>query len=253
MAENKEEKKEVIENKETPKKETPKKEEVKKASPKEDKKFEPVKSSSETKKATNAAKPKAEKGKKTNIALRAIAVVVVLALVVGIIYIVLPSPARELQQMLKDLKAGNYDKVQQYVDYDKLIDSSVMSTDNAEQSKLFFEDLEFTVKEVKQEGDTAKITLETTNKDFKSIVQKAVTKLVQKYFSSENAEIENVLIEELQNENVEKVTTTQTITVQKQDGKWKVVVDDNLKNAIFPGLAETLETLTNGNMFSESE
>ena len=250
MAENKEEKKEVIENKETPKKETPKKEEVKKVSPKEDKKFEPVKSSSETKKATNTAKPKAEKGKKASVALRAIAVVVVLALVVGIIYIVLPSPARELQQMLKDLKSGNYDKV---VDYDELIDSSVISTSNDEQRKLFFEDLEFTVKEVKQEGDTAKITLETTNKDFKSIVQKAVTKLVQKYFSSENAEIENVFIEELQNENVEKVTTTQTITVQKQSGKWRVVVDDNLKNAILPGLAETLETLTNGNMFSESE
>ena len=56
-------------------------------------------------------------------------------------------------------------------------------------------------------------------------------------------------LEELQKEDIPTVTTTKEITVQKQDGKWKVVADDNLKEAIFPGLQESLDAVTNGDMF----
>ena len=104
------------------------------------------------------------------------------------------------------------------------------------------------MKNVSQKGDVATIELETTNINFEVIVRNAATKLLQKYFNSEDAEIESILIEELQKEDIETVTATQKITVQKQDGKWKVVADDNLRNAIFPGLMETLETLTSGEL-----
>ncbi len=244
-----------VEKKETPKKEevkkettAPKKEEAKKEEPKkEDKKFEPVKTT-ETKKATTTktketAKPKE---KKKNIAARILAVAVILLVVVGLIYIALPSPARALQQMLTNLKAGNIEKVEEYADYTELMNTSILSSENTDQTKLFLQNLEFAVKNVKQEGDTAKIELETTNKDFKVIVRNAATKLLQKYFSSEDAEVEEILLEELQKDDIPTATTTQEITVQKQDGKWKVVPDDNLRNAIFPGLMETLETLTSG-------
>ncbi len=239
MAENKEEKKEEIKA-EAP---TPK---VEKA--KEEKKFEPVKAGAETKKtAKTTAKPKEEKAKKKkSIFLRTISVVLVLLIVIGLIYIALPSPARTLQQAMRSLKAGNYEKLEEYMDYNQLMSASVLSTENEEQNKLFFEDLEFVVKE----WDTATIQVETTNKDFKKVVQNAVTNLLQQYFSSESTEIGDVLLEELKNEDVGTTSTTQTITVQKIDGKWKVIVDDNLRSAIFPGLVETLETLTNGSAFS---
>ena len=51
---------------------------------------------------------------------------------------------------------------------------------------------------------------------------------------------EQYLIEELKNKDVGQLTYTQEITVKKQDGSWKVLVDDNLKNGIFPGLSEAL-------------
>ena len=283
MAENEEEKKQIKENKETPKKETAKKEapkkekvetekekveapkaetpkekDVKIAEPKKDKaepvkeekKFETVKAKPDAKKsATSTANTKAGKEKKKSIAFRTIVIVIVLLAIIGLIYVALPSPARTVQQMLRDLKSGNYEKVEEYVDYEELMDDSLISSEDTEKSKVFFKDLQFTVKNVTQKGDTATIELQATNKDFKVIVENAAKKLLQKYFSSEDAEIEEILLEELQKEDIPTVTTTKEITVQKQDGKWKVVADDNLKEVIFPGLQESLDAVANGDMF----
>ncbi|MBD8992747.1 MAG: hypothetical protein EGR04_08055, partial [Blautia sp.] len=44
----------------------------------------------------------------------------------------------------------------------------------------------------------------------------------------------------LKNKEVGQTTTTQEITIRKEEGKWKVVVDENLQNAIFPGLSEAV-------------
>ncbi len=267
MAENEEEKKQVKENnKEAPKKEAPKKEKVEepkekdvkiaepkkdKADPvKEEKKFETVKAKPDAKKTTTSTvNSKAGKEKKKSIAFRTIVIVIVLLAIIGLIYIALPSPARAVQQMLRDLKSGDYEKVEEYVDYEELMNDSLMSSEDAEKNKLFFKDLQFTVKNVTQKDDTATIELQTVNKDFKVIVENSAKKLLQKYFSSEDAEIEEILLEELQKEDIPTVTTTKEITVQKQDGKWKVVVDDNLKEAIFPGLQDSLNAVTNGDMF----
>ena len=57
--------------------------------------------------------------------------------------------------------------------------------------------------------------------------------------------MEQYLLDEFKNESIDKVTTTQTITLKKQDGKWKVKVDDNLRNAVYPGLEETMNELNN--------
>ncbi len=49
------------------------------------------------------------------------------------------------------------------------------------------------------------------------------------------------LMEELKNKEVGQTTTTKKeITIRKEKGKWKVVVDENLQNAIFPGLSEAV-------------
>ena len=261
MAENEEEKKQVKENKEETKKETAKKEapkkekvetvkekpvepkekDVKIAEPKkekvepvkDDKKFETVKTKTDVKKATATSNAKAGKEKKKSIALRTIVIVVILLAIVALIYAALPSPARVVQQMVRELKTGNYEKVEEYVDYKELMDDFLMSTEDEEKGKIFFKDLQFSVKDVEQKGDTATIELETINKDFKVVVENSAKKLLQK----------------LQKEDVPTVTTKKTITVKKQDGKWKVVVDDNLRDAIFPGLQESLDAVTNGNMF----
>ena len=87
-----------------------------------------------------------------------------------------------------------------------------------------------------------------TNKNFKTIFNNYIKKVIQKACSGENTsdeEMEQYLLDEFKNESIDKVTTTQTITLKKQDGKWKVKVDDNLRNAVYPGLEETMNELNN--------
>ena len=190
-----------------------------------------------------------EKNKKGGIIARTIAVILVLCIVIGLIYIALPSPARVLEQCLRDLKAGNFEQAQQYIDYKELSDVPALRTqENTENDKLLYEDLQWNIKKIEKNSNETKIDVEITNKNYKTIFQNYTKKLIQKLFNNEstsNEEMEQYLIEEFKNQNVDKVTTEQTITVQKQDGKWKVVVDENLRNAIYPGLTEAIETLTN--------
>ncbi len=74
-------------------------------------------------------------------------------------------------------------------------------------------------------------------------MQNTTKELTQKFFNNEDADQKNILIEQLKNEDIDKVTTKETVTVQKQDGKWKIVVDQNLRNAIFPGLTEAIDSI----------
>lgn len=223
---------------------------------KKEEKEKPKKETKQKVKKEKAPKEPKEKGKKRGILARTIAVILVLCIVIGLIYLALPSPARVLEQCLRDLKAGNFEQAQQYVDYKELVDIPALGAGEesaedeaiSENDKLFYEDLQWSIKNIEQNGDEAKIEVEITNKNYKTIFQNYTKKVIQKLFNNESTsteEMEQYLIEEFKNENVGQITTTQIITVQKQDGKWKVVVDENLRNAIYPGLTDAIETLTN--------
>lgn len=192
-----------------------------------------------------------EKGKKRNILARFVSVIVVLAIVIGIIFVALPSPARALEEMFRDLKAGKIEDVSKYVDYKELSNIPALeNTDNSneentvdENEKLLFEDLQWNIKKIEKNDDEAKIEVEITNKNYKNVFQNFTKKVVQMVLNNENPsdeKTEQYLIEELKNKDVGQLTYTQEITVKKQDGSWKVLVDDNLKNGIFPGLSEAL-------------
>ena len=207
-------------------------------------------------KSKEVKEEKIKKGKKRGVLARTIAIIIVLCIVIGLIYFALPSPARVLEQMLRDLKTGNFQQVQQYVDYKELADIPALGTEEentedgviSENDKLFYEDLQWSIKNIEKNGNEAKIELEITNKNYKTIFQNYTKKVIQKLFNNESTseeEKEKYLMEEFKNENIDQITTTQTVTVQKQDGKWKVVVDENLRNAIYPGLTEAIEALTN--------
>ena len=180
-------------------------------------------------------------------ALRILAVIIILLAIISLIYVALPSPAKVLQQGLKDLQTGNFERAKEYLDFDELVNIPVLSFENNENKqeiqKLFFDQLEFSIKKVEKGEDIATIEVEIINKNFKTIMQNTTKELTQKFFNNEDADQKNILIEQLKNENIDKVTTKETVTVQKQDGKWKIVVDQNLRNAIFPGLTEAIDSI----------
>ena len=192
-------------------------------------------------------KPVKEKGKKRNIFARIVAIIILLAIVIGIIVIALPSPARALEEMLRDLKAGKMSDIDKYVDYNSLIDipalGNLEGADSTDNDKILYEDLKWNIKKIEKNEEEAKIEVEITNKNYKNIFQNFTKKVVQKILNNEKPSDEEAgqyLMEELKNKEVGQTTTTQEITIRKEKGKWKVVVDENLQNAIFPGLSEAV-------------
>ena len=57
--------------------------------------------------------------------------------------------------------------------------------------------------------------------------------------------IQNYFIEELKSDKVQTTTQTKTIQLIKEDKKWKVISNDELKNNLLPGLQESINSLNN--------
>ena len=117
-----------------------------------------------------------------------------------------------------------------------------------ETMNLLFDKLSWKVTETTQEENTANVTVEVTNKNFKTIIANYMQNALRVAFSGQelsDAEMENYLLEELRNEDVETTTTTQTINLTKQDGKWVInTTDTNLIDILLPGLNEAVNSLS---------
>ena len=224
-----------------------KKEEVKK----------PVEEVKEEKVAQKEEKVKGKvtvENKKTNkkSPIIAIIIVVILLALVGVVYVTLQNtPKSVVNGMFKALKDGNYEKVNEYINYQEVISSSdVIDSENldTETMNLLFNKLDWKITETTQEGNKASVTVEVTNKNFKTIIGNYMQNALRVAFSGQelsDAEMENYLIEELKKEDMETATITQTINLTKQDGKWVInTTDTSFVEILLPGLNEAINSLS---------
>lgn len=211
----------------------------------------------ETKKLTKEANKKEKKndgGKKKAWIPTVIAVVIVL-LIAGILttmIITSSAPKKSLDSLLTNLKAGDFEKAQQYLD--EAIDFATEDLDG-EAQRLLFDKLEWKIGKVTEnEEGTASIEVEITTKDFKTIVNNYMQKALEavkgaitgggstESFSSQD--FEKYFIDELKNEEIQTTTINTTINAIKQDRSWKIVSGEELVNALLPGLNETINSLS---------
>ena len=234
-----------------------KKEEIKSEVKKQEIKKEEKNEKETTKKATTTPvkkqekKPKTKKSKNAKWAGIVIAIIVIAIVILLTVMIAISStPKKSVDGMLSYLKAGEFEKVQEFVDYNQLI-SSTNTFDaedlNVDTQKLFFERLEWKVGKVTEENDNATIEVEITNKDFKTIISNYMQEMLKLAFSGQNLsdeQMDNYLIEDLKSEDVQMTTVTGTIQANKQNGEWKIVVNDQLLNVLLPGLQEAIDSLS---------
>ena len=172
-------------------------------------------------------------------------------------FLVIPSPEKTLNEMFQALKDGDFEKVNEFSNYDEIkkitendtSNNSIMSPESIENQKLLYESLEWNIKSIKTEGNTATAVVEVTNKDFNEIITNYMEKAFQAWFlqgdlSDEKAQ--EYLTEELKSQDIPVKTQEANITLEKENGKWKVKVDENLRKAIYPGLVEFVESIDNG-------
>lgn len=179
----------------------------------------------------------------------ALAVIVIIALVVVAIVFTMDTPSKSVEGMLQALKTGNFDKVEEYVNYKEIMSSSSITGEedlNNDTQKLFFNKLDWKITKTAQDGNNATVDVEITNKDFKIILSNYMQKVLKIAFTGQNPndqEMQNYLVEELNNEQVQLTTNTKTIQLEKKDGKWKVVSNDELINTLLPGFNEFANSL----------
>lgn len=191
-----------------------------------------------------------KKSKKAPI-ITAIVIIAIIILAIVLYVAFANGPKGVVEGMFSALKNGDYDKVNEYINYNEVISSSdVLDSESLDQEtmNLLFDKLSWKVTETTQEENTANVTVEVTNKNFKTIIANYMQNALRVAFSGQelsDAEMENYLLEELKNEDVETTTTTQTINLIKQDGKWVInTTDTNLIDILLPGLNEAVNSLS---------
>lgn len=252
--------KEVEKSQETLKKEETKKEEPKKEmSKKEESKKEEVKKEEKKpnveKKVEPAKKENKKLEKKTRVRKNVwgvvVTVILVAALAIGIVCTILlqDTPSKSIDAMLMALKTGDFIKAEEFVNYQEMVQSSELADgENAESQKLFFDRLEWNINEIKKDVNTATAQVEITNKDYKTILSNYMQKVLKIAFSGQSMseqEMQNSLIEELKNQEVQTATNMVTMQLEKKDGKWRVISNEDLMFGLMPGLKEAMDSLNN--------
>ncbi len=211
------------------------KEEQPKEPKKEIKKEEPKNTTKKVETKT-FEKSKVENKKNNNVIIAIVAVVALVIIAIFAYINMADSPKKVVEEIFQDLKSGNTKES---------VLASAFEEENfdEETKKLLFDKLEWKIKEVKEEGDTATVKVEVINKDFKTAIGNYMQKAIKAAFSggiSNEEDATNYLMEELSSDELQTVSSEQTINLEKKDGKWQVSEENDFVNILLPGFGEAL-------------
>ena len=180
-----------------------------------------------------------------------------LIIIFGIFFIINKSIESKISNSVvtftEALSEGKRDIASQYVTEDSV---SFLSFEelpqNQELMNTFVKYLSIDIKKVKKDGDAAIVKAKISNKDFEKIMIKYMQEVVALSISSNDTEItdeelENKLLQYLKDQfdsqENEILTNEVNINLVKVDGKWKIIIDDNLRNGLFPGMLKIIESM----------
>ena len=185
-----------------------------------------------------------------------IALTIIIIVIIGVsIYLYITNmekkgPEITINNMFNALKQSDESQVNEYLDYNKLLsslDEMLVKEDvrNEEVEKKLFESIEWKIENIEADGETATAVVELTNKDFIEVVTAWMKKIVKK--KNNGIELtDEVSLQKLQ-ETLEETDTTKTvikrISLEKVDEKWKVTVNEELTNLVFPGVDSVVSVL----------
>lgn len=174
-----------------------------------------------------------------------ILILAVIGVLIGVVFA--NTPEKEVDKILTGFK--NYD-LTVIEGYTNSIDELGVSEEEGEKYgeilKAFFSGLEWEITDSSVDGDTAKVKVTATNKDYSQFFQNMMSKAYSMVLSTmgTNEEPDEVeLILSTINELTETKTVEEEITLNKVDGEWKIDTDDAFINLLLPGLQEGMKNL----------
>ena len=184
-----------------------------------------------------------------------ITLIVIIALVFGIFFFVYKvNESNKVEGVINSffeaLKNSNQETVNQYADYNQLInsiDEMILQDDSDELEKELFNNIEWVIEDVEKNDNETVAIVEVKNKDFKDVMTNWMKELV----SAKSAGIEvtnEYALEKLTNELKEEEnfkTVIKKITVKEDNGNMKIIVNEDLRDLVFPGIDSVIEVLGN--------
>ena len=178
-------------------------------------------------------------------------------IILGIFFIINKSIESKISNSVvtftEALSEGKRDIASQYVTEDSV---SFLSFEELPQNQdlmnTFVKYLSVDIKKVKKDGNAATVKAKISNKDFEKIMIKYMQEVVALSISSNDTEVtdeelENKLLQYLKDQfdsqENEILTNEVNINLVKVDGKWKIIIDDNLRNGLFPGMLKIIESM----------
>lgn len=193
---------------------------------------------------------KEKKSKKWLAILILLIILIILALMVLYTSI---TPRSSINNLFTNLKNGNKFMASLNIDYDELIsvlDSTIILNNNGNSmtdlEKNCFNELSWEITGESVENTNATVTASITTKNFRQVLLNWIEKISEVLENQEDIETEQnlqLLEESLIQDNVDTKTTEVTINLERKGFTWKVVIDDNFIDAIYPGLNQVLDVM----------
>lgn len=178
-----------------------------------------------------------------------ISIVIIICILVGVLTCIYLAnkqikPEETVNKFFTALKDANKNQVNEYADYEKIIymlDKMLVEENNTDIpliEKKLFENIEWNIKDIKIEESKASLSIETTNKDFVEVVSVWMKKIIDEM--ENNKEITTNIsiskIKEALNKTEKTKTVEGVIELNREEKKWKVKIDSNLRDLIYPGI-----------------
>lgn len=155
------------------------------------------------------------------------------------------SPEDTVKEALAELKNNNIEEFKNY-----MIDADDFDDEEIDDSLvLLVKNLKIEINGSTVDGDSATVNADITNTNFAIVMEEflsqAMSLAMENAFSEEpvsedemEAMAEDILLEILERDDIEMVTTEADISLEKKDGVWKIEYNEELQNALFSGISD---------------
>ena len=186
-----------------------------------------------------------------------------LALLMLVAFCGCSSPTKQAEAtvsgMFDAFKALDFEKAQNYINVEDMKLSEVKedeTTDYEMFMKALFDRLDYTIISSEEvDSETVNVVVEITAVDMKVVLADYMVAALQYAFSNAfadpqpteeeiNKKMEELFVASATKENLATVTNEVTVKVENKDGKWKVISEDALVDAMFGGLIAATESLS---------
>lgn len=146
---------------------------------------------------------------------------------------------------LKNLDKENINK---YLDYNTLIsglDEMLIKEEETNIEKELFKDIAWSIENIEVNNDEAIVIIELTNKSFKSILTKWMKDLIADVNNGDQIIEEGAInkLEEIVKQEEDNKVELKKVKLKKHEDTWRIEVNDDLIDLVFPGIDSVTEIL----------